>query len=166
MANFIEIDLGGFQQLAGQFKAAPEIALQELQKAMAEADMLLKRLVQDALPTATGTLRASVFGVERATETGVIGLVGSPLIYAPPVELGTRPHFPPIEPLVDWVKLKLGVPEKDARGVAFLVARKIARKGTGATHVFKLSFERGEQQVRDMFARALGRIAQRIIERR
>jgi hypothetical protein len=33
----------------------------------------------------------------------VIGVVGSPLAYALPVEIGTRPHFPPVAAILDWV---------------------------------------------------------------
>ena len=80
-----------------------------------------------------------------------------------PVELGTKPHFPPIEPLIDWVKARLGIStEKEARGVAFLIARKIAVRGTAAQHPFGLTFQAVEAQVFDIFDRATGRIAERL----
>jgi len=44
---------------------------------------------------------------------------------------GRKPgKFPPIEPIRKWVISKLGVSEDDADGVAFVIARKIAREGT------------------------------------
>lgn len=158
----VEIDLGGFERLAALWRAAPRIAREEVGRAMAQADLLLEREVKDAMPAASGTLRASVFGREEVSDTGAIGVVGSPLAYALPVELGTKPHFPPIEPLVDWVQTRLGVHGREARSVAFLVARKIARKGTDAAHAFQGAFEREETAVRRIFEAALGRIAERI----
>jgi hypothetical protein len=43
---------------------------------------------------------------------------------------GTRPHFPPPSALYDWVMVKLGIPMPAARGVAFVIARKISQVGT------------------------------------
>ena len=38
--------------------------------------------------------------------------------------------FPPIQPIRDWVRRKLNVEESEVDGVAFVIARKIAREGT------------------------------------
>lgn len=48
-----------------------------------------------------------------------------------PVLAGRRPgaRMPPIKPLQRWARRKLGVPAKEARGVAFLIARAIQRRG-------------------------------------
>ena len=47
------------------------------------------------------------------------------------LEIGRRPgKMPPIEPIEKWVIGKLNVPEDEARGVAFAIAKKIAEKGT------------------------------------
>jgi len=162
MSNFMEIDYGGAEQVAAAFAQAPDIAREELLRAVTEADSLLEREVREATPTAHGLLRAGMFHTEQVSESGVIGVVGSPLNYAEPVELGTRPHFPPIEPLIDWVKVKLGVPEKEARGVAFLVARKIARSGTKGAFMFSKTLKAQEAAVGAIFHAALARIAERI----
>ena len=50
--------------------------------------------------------------------------------YGGAVRGGTRPHFPPPSALYDWVMVKLGVPMPAARGVAFMIARKISEVGT------------------------------------
>ncbi len=52
--------------------------------------------------------------------------------YGRAVRGGTRPHFPPPAALVPWVEAILGVHGQRAKGVAFLIARKISRKGTAA----------------------------------
>jgi hypothetical protein len=51
--------------------------------------------------------------------------------YAAYVHEGTRPHFPPVDALVRWVQLVLGIhDEAEARGVAFAIARSISIHGT------------------------------------
>lgn len=44
---------------------------------------------------------------------------------------GRKPgKFPPAQPIRDWVRRKLNVEESEVDGVAFVIARKIAREGT------------------------------------
>jgi len=50
--------------------------------------------------------------------------------YAGAIEWGSRPHRPPVEPLIDWSERKLGVHGKDARRAGWAIALKIAREGT------------------------------------
>lgn len=158
-----EIDTGNLKDLQAALERAPQIVREELETAVTEADLLLEREVQQRMPTAHGTLRASVFHREEVSDAGVIGLVSTPLDYAVPVELGSKPHFPPVEALIDWVRQKLGVKsEKMARGVAFAVARKISVRGTAAQRPFGLTFQAEEAQVRSIFDRAAARIAERM----
>lgn len=162
MSNFIEIDYSGLQGVAEGFRLAPATASEELGAAVAEADALLATQVEAYTPVASGILAGGITHVEQVSETGVIGMVFSSSPYAEPVELGTKPHFPPIEPLIDWVKVKLGVPEKDARSVAFLVARKISRVGTKGAFMFRRALEQQEAALQRIFEAAAGRIAARI----
>jgi hypothetical protein len=111
-----EIDVKSLQELEAQLARNPAVVLEELEAAATEADLLLEREVKENMPTAHGTLRASVFHEEQVNDEGVIGLVGTPLTIVP-VELGSRPH-PPIEPLIDWVKVKFGPGDRAARGAA------------------------------------------------
>jgi len=46
--------------------------------------------------------------------------------YAQPVEFGSKPHFPPIAPLSDWSRKKLGL------DLGYVIARKISQEGTPA----------------------------------
>lgn len=50
--------------------------------------------------------------------------------HAPFVEYGTRPHWPPLEPLILWATRKLGLSEKDAESAARAIQVKISKKGT------------------------------------
>lgn len=66
----------------------------------------------------------------------IIYLVHLP--YLKYLEDGTRPHYPPFQPILKWVKEK-GLPTREStgnrklpteKGMAFLVQRKIGREGT------------------------------------
>ncbi len=68
--------------------------------------------------------------------------------YGQAVRGGTRPHFPPYRALIPWVQAVLGVSAKQAPSVAFLVARKISKRGTAANqyHVRALEANYGNIQ--------------------
>lgn len=53
------------------------------------------------------------------------------------VEYGRRAgaRMPPVSALIPWVMKKFGVPYKRARGIAFAVAKKIARRGIKARKI-------------------------------
>lgn len=54
------------------------------------------------------------------------------------IENGTRPHFPPIEPIEEWIKVKRLIPNPingrvpTTRQFAYAIATTIARQGTQA----------------------------------
>ncbi len=150
------------RNLAKAWVKAPDMVRDELVAATWQAVMLLEREVKERTPVgATSLLRESItaFPPEVSID-GVTGIVGTSVAHATPVELGTRPHFPPIAPLMDWVQAKLDINnEKEARHVAFLIARKIAAKGTEGARMFGDSLEANEGQIHDMYRLAAGRIA-------
>lgn len=85
-----------------------------------------------------GGLRGSISS--HFEDNGLTGIVGSDLSYAPYVEQGTRPHWPPFgagSSLARWARAK-GIP-------AFLVARRIAQRGTPAQKFM----ERAANDIRD-----------------
>lgn len=61
-----------------------------------------------------GTLRQSIAAFVQYVVGGVRGMVGSNLTYAPHVEFGTRPHWPPKGALALWAK-RHGVNEEAMR---------------------------------------------------
>ena len=54
------------------------------------------------------------------------------------VEDGTKPHFPPIEDILQWIKVKPVLPRKNngklptQKQLAYLISRKISKVGTKA----------------------------------
>ncbi|MCM1503391.1 MAG: hypothetical protein NC115_12125 [Bacteroidales bacterium] len=57
------------------------------------------------------------------------------------VEYDTKPHWPPLSKILEWIKIKPVIPRPDKNGripspksLAFLIGRKISRKGTKGSH--------------------------------
>jgi len=85
-----------------------------MRTAMRAGVAVVERSTATRTPVNTGALRASFGG--RITETGrlaegvpaqMLGQVGSPITYAPHVEFGTKPHWPPRAPIEAWVRRKM-----------------------------------------------------------
>lgn len=164
----IDIDLGASAALAQAWLAAPEMVLDELETAATEATLLLEREVKEITPVGVGGgggLKGSISAREpEVLSNVVIGVVGTSIAHAVPVELGTKPHFPPVQPLADWVVAKLGVPRREATRVGFAIARKISKVGTKGAFMFTRAFEANRGAVEAIYRRAQIRIAERLAE--
>ncbi len=157
------IDLSGWSELDAAWRKAPDIVREELTAAVMESEMLLEREVKDLTPTTHGILRASFAAHSPVIlADSVIGVMGTSVDYAVPVELGTKPHWAPIEPLVDWVQHKLGYTGEKAEKVARAVQFGIAHHGTPAHGMVHRGFNRSRAQVAMFFHRALLRIGDRL----
>lgn len=54
--------------------------------------------------------------------------------YAPYVEYGTRPHTPPLEPIIEWARLKFQLNDARAKQVGGAVWQAIRKRGTQGQH--------------------------------
>jgi len=119
---------------------------------MRSATMMIHRDAKLNAPVDTGRLRASITPSVVAAEDKIQGIVGSNVKYAPYVELGTRPHWPPIAALETWAR---------SHGTsAFLVARAIARRGTKAHKFLQRAFESNQTRIVTMIERAVKKITE------
>lgn len=117
--------------------SAPAVIADETRSFMNGAVLAFQGGIVPLVPVNTGTLRQGVQTEVTGTAVDLTGRVFNPLPYAVPVETGTVPHFPPIDPIQLWVERKLGKSGAEARSVAFLIARKISVQGTKATRFFE-----------------------------
>jgi hypothetical protein len=142
-------------KITGVAEAAPELqaAVREGTQAGLEAlgvkgqEMVQENISTpyDGKPAAVcfGNLAGSVFSAfqplnDMAREVIGVGAALGADKYAPPVETGARPHFPPPSALLPWVQKKFGFDdEKDALSMAFAVAKSIAKKGTSGHFMFQ-----------------------------
>jgi phage gpG-like protein len=106
-----------------------------------------KQNISDWPAVDTGRLRASV-KIESYAD-GLARRVGSDVAYAPVVEFGARPHFPPIEPIREWCR-RHNIPEE----AAYAIALKISRTGNPARPWLFPAFEQHRQEFRNMIREA------------
>jgi len=119
---------------------------------MRNATLMIHRSARLNAPVDTGRLRASITPSVTATENVIKGIVGSNVVYAPYVELGTRPHFPPISALETWAR---------SHGTsAFLVARAISRRGTKAVKYLQRAYEENIGRIMSMINLAVKKITE------
>ena len=137
------------KELEDLTKAFPEASKTARRGRITEALLLLEREVKLLTPEGAGPfhLRDTIFQKVEMSGESAWGQVGTPAIYGAAIEYGTKPHFPPIAPLVFWVEKRLGLTGKEAKSVAFAIARKISKKGTYGTHMFQYAFERNRSAV-------------------
>jgi hypothetical protein len=145
----LKVDLKDIERLS---KEAPEVSRSVRISKITEAVNLLERAISMLTPIGAGPthLRSTIFNrVDMYGET-ISGTIGTPAIYGEAVEYGTKPHFPPVAPIQHWVERKLGISGKDAKTVAFLIARKISKHGTKGAHMFEKGFADNEARIRRM----------------
>lgn len=148
-------------------KRYPEVSKDVREAKLTEALMLLEREVKLKTPEGAGPihLRDTIHPKVSMSGQKVEGLLGTPLAHGEPVELGTKPHFPPTGPIQHWVEKKLGISGKEAASVAFLIARAISRRGTKGAHMFKKGFEENEDRVMRILESIPDEIVSRIKKR-
>ena len=119
-------------------------------------------LVQSGRP-ASGKLAESLsYHVNLGTNVYAVDI--SLLEYWKYIENGTRPHFPPVSAIREWIRVKPVIPRPFANGklptesqLAFLIARKISRVGTEGIN----DFQRANDEV---FARMEMSLAEAVTE--
>lgn len=79
------------------------------------------------------------------------------------VEDDTKPHFPPVNKILEWVQIKPVIPRPDANGripsqksLAFLIGRSISENGTEGTHDLEKTKEGVIPWYKQRIAAALG----------
>ncbi len=117
-------------------------------------------------PINQGFLRNAWGTKVEVTGTGVdvLGRVFNPMAHANPIEHGAHwpGAMPPVDALVLWVRRKLGVAEKEVRGVAFVVARALKRRGLAPRNMARDGVESVRGAVRARFDAGLAAIVQRL----
>ena len=83
------------------------------------------------------------------------------------VEEDTKPHWPPVNKILEWISAKPIIPKPDDRGriptprqLAYLIGRKISRVGTEGSHDLKDAIEVINARYRDKIVYAIGQDTQ------
>ena len=103
----------------------PEFVRGPLQLFLRASSLEIEKESKLRTPVDTGRLRSSI----KTSLAPLRVAVGTNVHYAPHVEYGTRPHWPPLAAMQPWAR-RHGFPA--GRAGAFLVARRISQRGTRA----------------------------------
>lgn len=114
-----------------------------LRSAAYRLEGLIVEEIDVAGAVATSELKASV-----STELTARGAItGADAPHAPFVNFGTRPHMPPLQPIVDWVMIKgFAADEDEAEDIAEGIRWTIARFGTEPRHFLEKALRTLKQQ--------------------
>jgi hypothetical protein len=161
-----EVEIKGLEEQIKRLNAYDANSTQELTTAMNQSVVTLSNAIVNSpfMPVYRGRLKGSIASEVKQEGVGsIVGKVGSTLKseeYPAVMEFGRKPGaaFPPLEPLMRWVHLVLGVPNEEAKGVAYVVGRSIARKGIKGRRFMQKGFEASKAQIVDYFEQALKRI--------
>lgn len=139
-------DTSELEELAKRF---PDASREAKESKITEALLFLEAEVKKITPWGAGPihLRDTIAGKVSVSGETAMGILGTPLEHGEPVELGTKPHFPPVGPIRHWVETKLGYSGDEAKSVAFLIARAISKRGTKGASMFTKGYEDNEAVV-------------------
>jgi hypothetical protein len=154
----VRITAQGLSQIQELWQNSPAIVQDELSKAMNESVAHAQYQVVSRTPIGAGDgghLAASINSEVLINPAVSIGFVGTSKQYAEAVELGTRPHMPPITPLVNWVEAVLGLENNEAEEVATLIALKIRARGTEGKYMFEQGLAASEPFIQERFEEAM-----------
>lgn len=133
---------------------APDFFRQRLAPALERGANELAREARGLAPKAFSTLTHSIRAIrENALHWFVAPGVG----YGPWVEGGRMPmrKMPPKGSLIAWIKIKLGMGEKQAERFEFVLARAIQRQGIQPQPYMKPAFDAKKQRVVDLASQAM-----------
>jgi len=94
-----------------------------------QAVVRLHEKVVGYTPMAFGYLRKSIMPQVLVSHNEIMGTVSTSRDYALAVELGSRPHWPPLAPLILWVKRKLGGRGSNIAFEAKLTGKSLRKQG-------------------------------------
>lgn len=129
-----EVTIKGKQLRAYLKELGEQAVTKRIFKALKRATRRAQLLLQKESPVGvTGNYRAAWGDPPVETPDGF--QIENKAPHAPIVEYGSRPHMPPVEPLILWCRRKLGLSEKEAKRAGWAIAMHIREHGTKGQHV-------------------------------
>lgn len=160
----LDVEVRGLKEAqADMERMVSELHGPPMLQGMRDATLLVQRAARENAPVDTGRLRASILPEVRTMHNEIQGVVGSNVEYAPFVELGTRPHWPPPGALQPWAR-RHGMPE-------FLVRRSIGTFGTSKQALRTIGtkgyrfLERAVEENADKIGELIGRAVGYVVNR-
>jgi hypothetical protein len=116
---------------------------------------IARRNVKAIDAIATGKMYAGI--QVTSSPSGLVWAVGCTERYAPYVELGARPHFPPLAAIREWCRVR-GIPERAAYPICLAIARRGLPERPFLYPAFLQGMRDHVNKVRDAYNRGLERL--------
>lgn len=127
-------------------------------EAMHRSTLLVTGTAKVNAPVDRGVLRASIMPEVVTMSKTVEGVVGSNVKYAPAQELGTRPFWPPFQPIYEWVRRKRMATGSAIYAVAKGVQRGIAVRGIKGKLFLKRGLDENRERIFQIFDDMIARV--------
>ena len=152
-------------ELAKQY---PDEVYAESEKALDLIVSVFENAVIPLTPKGVGGqagLVGSIFGETQKQKGKLIGIVGTPLQYGEVIEYGRQPgKMPPVNPIALWAEKKLGVDRNKSKGVAYVIAKNIARRGFKSIPDGARMFEKGWENSERTIQTIISGIPQKVLD--
>ena len=161
------IQIRGLDEITSRFAHAGPIIDEELRNAMDGSTKFLERKIKPHTPIGvSGQLRDNIKSEIRGVGAEIVGAVGTWVPYAPYVEYGTSPHWPPLKPIALWVQRKLQIPDDSEHFDATVRAVRagIAWHGTKGQSMFEKGLDESRNKIKKLFKDAIRNVASRLSE--
>lgn len=159
-----EINFDDLKEQIAKLKQWDQVSSDLLKAAMRSAVGMVQRGAKQNAPVGvSGELRSKIStSVKQIAPQNIEGIVRAGAPYSLPVEVGQRPHFPPLRPIALWVERKLGVSGWDGIRVTITIARKIAARGVRPKPFMLKAFVDKRAAINARFQEAINRIMERM----
>ena len=149
-----------FNRLTELLQRFPATLRRGIERGLSRSTSLLRRAVETNIRTPYGNKPPAVaFGVLAGSVIAEVSqegtrAVGRVFVKAPAdryglfVEFGTFPHWPPLNPLISWVRVKFNMTDPNKiRARALAVQEKISMVGTQGHFMFTRAIEENKERV-------------------
>ena len=160
-----EFRIEGVEGLDRDFERISRKVFKAAKTGLARAGMTVIADAQQALRTngtnSTGLLsnsgKVQEINGEDALDVGFFAKSGRG--YAEYVEYGRRAgKMPPLKNIIEWARKKLRISGKAVQSAGYLIARKIAQKGTRPQPFFRPALERNSQAIERVISAAVASV--------
>lgn len=154
--------------LINRFVRYDEISNRHLRGAMHKSVVKIEGRARKNAPVGVNSkLRNSIASDVKSMPGSIVGRVGSTMkkeVYPIVMETGRRAgrKRPPPGVLDRWVRIRLGVPAKRVKSVAFLIGRKIGRRGIMGRFFLRKAWFSSKRQIDGYFSKALRSITKEL----
>lgn len=158
----VEIQLEGMEELNRRLDRTTSDILSEADQGLAKAGMKIiadSQLMLRQNGTNNTGLLSNSGKVQKVSGGYDVGFFSESNGYAEYVEYGRRSgRFPPLKMIREWAKKKLRIDDRRLDSAAFLIGRKISRKGTRPQPFFSPSVSKNQKEVLDVISEAINKV--------